>query len=313
MIYDRDGKTLWIADETGNRRPAESWDELKRMPRGAGIPDWWLEAREPGWTPPELVGWENGRPPSLGSGRSLLTMTEADHRALGASGGSSGSDSGGGAGTKLGCGGACQEQYDTATGRYTGNKGGSTGGGSTQDKGGGKTGGAKTPAPKSAPAKAPAPQAQPVTYHKAAGADRTPPNYNKRAGADSTPWPDSDPPVPPGVDLDKNIQEAEAHEGDILWFYGKVQSGHPWDYKNVQGLKGTERIEDFGNFNYGATGAAMGLSDELLYRAAGAKQALDHLKDGKYSGIMKPPYGDDQRDAAMIRRGIEYYRRQETM
>lgn len=324
MIYDREGRTLWIADETGRRRPATTWDEVNRMPRGTGMPDWWLEAREPGWTPPDLVDWENGKPPSLGTGRSLLTMTEADHRALTASGGfsagassgggSGGGGSGGGADTKLGCGGKCQERYDTATGKYTG----SAGGGSTKGKGGGtpgdKSGGAKTPAPKAAPAKAPAPQAQPTTYHKAAGADRTPPNYNKGAGTDSqmarARLPENNPVPPQGVNVDDNIREAEAHKGNLVWFYTQVDSHGSWDYKNIKAYKKDGSFENFGNFNYGATGAALGVPDEILYRAAGAKQSWDHRNDPpKRTDLLRFPYGDEHKDAEMIRRGIEYYRR----
>lgn len=70
------------------------------------------------------------------------------------------------------------------------------------------------------------------------------------------------------------------------------------------------RIEDFGNFNYGATGAALGLPDWMLYRVAGVKQVKDHWKDGQHTKILIDPYGDDPRDADMIRRGIEYYRRE---
>ena len=140
-----------------------------------------------------------------------------------------------------------------------------------------------------------------MAYHKAAGADKTPPPPK---------WPDSDPPIPPGMDLDKNIQEAEAHKGNLLWFYNQVQSGRPWDYKNVKGLEKTARIEDFGNFNYGATGAALGLPDGVLIFGAGGKQVLDHRNEPeKHTNIFGIHYGDDPRDSAMVRRGIEYYRR----
>lgn len=38
----------------------------------------------------------------------------------------------------------------------------------------------------------------------------------------------------------------------LVWFYGQVQDYGPWDYKQAG------PYEDFGNFNYGAVGAAMG-------------------------------------------------------
>lgn len=112
------------------------------------------------------------------------------------------------------------------------------------------------------------------------------------------------------MDLEKNIREAEAHKYDVFWFKEQVNSKKPWDYKNVDELKGTERIEDFGNFNYGVTGAALGIPDWMLHAAAGDKQIEDHPNDPKQTtNRWTYPYGDDPRDAAMIRRGIEYYKR----
>ncbi len=110
------------------------------------------------------------------------------------------------------------------------------------------------------------------------------------------------------------MREAEAHRGDLFWFKDQVNSGKPWDYKNVQEVKGSERIEDFGNFNYGATGAALGVPDWMLYAAAGDKQLKDHPNDPEQTtSRWSYPYGDDPRDAEMIRRGIEAYWRWKTI
>lgn len=75
------------------------------------------------------------------------------------------------------------------------------------------------------------------------------------------------PQAPPGISIDSNICEAELHRGlgELVWFYNQVRTGGPWDYKNQYG----RQYADFGNFNYGATGKALELSDLLLLRAAG--------------------------------------------
>lgn len=80
------------------------------------------------------------------------------------------------------------------------------------------------------------------------------------------------PNAPPGVNIDDNIREAFQHDaysihGD-LWFLDQVNYGHPWDYKTLS----LKKYEEFGNFNYGATGAAMGYSEDTLLRMAGWAQ-----------------------------------------
>lgn len=296
MVYDREGRKLWIVEDTGRHKPVGSWDELEKRLRRADLPDWWVIAKDIGW-----------RPPTHGGG-SLLSMQPDELRAALAAApaadgyGADGAGSGG-TGTKLGCGGKYQEQYDTSNGRYVGNGGGSGGGGSREGGGTGGGGGGGQPRTKSTPPKTSTPArtgSAPTRSYKAAGADRTPPPPK---------WPDSDPPTPPGVDLEKNMREAEAHRYNLIWFYTQVDSEKPWDYKNVKEVNKSERIEDFGNFNYGATGAALGVPDEILYRAAGFKQINDHRDDPtKHTEPDEFPYGDDPRDADMIRRGIEYYR-----
>ena len=75
--------------------------------------------------------------------------------------------------------------------------------------------------------------------------------------------------IPKGVDVNKNMEEARKHRGNLSWFYNQVKNKGPWDYKQ----RGSE-YEDFGNFNYGATGAAAGIPDQILLRAAGWAQQL---------------------------------------
>jgi RHS repeat-associated protein len=95
---------------------------------------------------------------------------------------------------------------------------------------------------------------------------------------------------PPGVDIDANIEKAKGMSANE--FYEAVRNGGEWDYKQ-QGSK----HQDFGNFNYGATGKAVGFPDFVLERAAGWAQ--------EQAGTSKPewghwygsaPYGDDPDD-----------------
>jgi len=83
------------------------------------------------------------------------------------------------------------------------------------------------------------------------------------------------------------------------------------------GNKGTKSPwEDFGNFNYGATGSALKISDRLLLRAAGWAQtrASTSLPNWGEPGFLlnpwggTPPYGDDPMDAVWIKEGIQFYK-----
>jgi hypothetical protein len=133
------------------------------------------------------------------------------------------------------------------------------------------------------------------------------------------------PAAPPGHSLNVNIERAKDRIwfGYLTWFGWMVRPYGSWDYKHEYG----DEYEDFGNFNYGATGAAMGIPDEVLLLAAGAVQipsavysswraghGLDGLNGGwGYNPAWGLPwnsesYSDDPADQAMIRHGIEYFR-----
>ncbi len=99
----------------------------------------------------------------------------------------------------------------------------------------------------------------------------------------------------------------------ILWFKNIVDYGGDWDYK-VTGAQ----YEDFGNFNYGATGTAAFAPTFTLLRAAGWAQ-LRHPDHGHGPGdpgslpsiFLKPwggtaPYGDYAHDQVLIKQGIQY-------
>src|SRR5262249_55676157 len=65
----------------------------------------------------------------------------------------------------------------------------------------------------------------------------------------------------------------------------------PWDYKRYPPAG---KYDDFGNFNFGATGAAAGFSEEVLLRGAGALKTILLKMAGKSnangSPLGPPPY-----------------------
>ncbi len=131
------------------------------------------------------------------------------------------------------------------------------------------------------------------------------------------------PPVsetPPGVSLDDNIRRARHHRpsgaffayDDAKWFKSMVTHKAPWDYKRIH-----IKYEDFGNFNLGATGAAIGFSLVTLLSEAGKLQAVppgmtEKPKEwgypaGRLWGKGQYPYGDEPKDAKQIEAGMNYY------
>jgi hypothetical protein len=105
---------------------------------------------------------------------------------------------------------------------------------------------------------------------------------------------------------DSDILSGKAFDlGTLFWFKDHVKPRGPWDYKT----SGSE-YEYAGNFNYGATGAALGLSLESLLRAAGYAQVY-------LTGTSRPewgtpydggrPFGDDPGDQQAIEDGFQYY------
>jgi RHS repeat-associated protein len=139
----------------------------------------------------------------------------------------------------------------------------------------------------------------------------SPVNFADPFGLDKEKKCPSVPPVPPGVNIDANILLAELMSGgppglELWWWVGMVSPSGQWDYK-VQGPALV--YEDFGNFNYGATGAALGLPQGVIFRGAGAAQwwwGPYRPQWGKPWG--GPPYGDQPQDQPVIKAGIEYYR-----
>jgi Bacterial toxin 44 len=112
------------------------------------------------------------------------------------------------------------------------------------------------------------------------------------------------PPAPPGVSIQANVRATQAHS--TAWWVNQVRPYGNWDYK----LKGS-RYDKFGNFNFGATGAAAGFSENTLLRAAGAvKWAQYHLKgeaDPFGSPLGAYPYGNEPGKQADIECGYQYF------
>ena len=127
--------------------------------------------------------------------------------------------------------------------------------------------------------------------------------------------------TPPGTNVDDNIRAAivaKARGASDAWFYNQVKNGGPWDYKQ-QGAQ----YQDFGNFNYGATGTAFGFSEDTLTRMAGWAQTqagtsrpewgVPTSKLGAYLGVGgKSPFGDDPVDNYWIKQGIRYFNEKAT-
>lgn len=116
------------------------------------------------------------------------------------------------------------------------------------------------------------------------------------------------PAKPKGACVEMNIWGAKSQIGfvlgpmDLAWFFQQVRNRGPWDYK-----QSGSGYADFGNFNYGAVGYAIGIPEVILLRAAGWAQSRAGTSAsvwGTWWG--ESPYGDDPMDQNMIAAGISY-------
>ena len=90
-------------------------------------------------------------------------------------------------------------------------------------------------------------------------------------------------------------------------FHKYVKKHGIWDYKD-----GNSEFEDFGNFHYGIVGAVAGIPDQVLLRLAGWAHKRDNKDVPKeygswYDTDTSSSYGDDPKDQAQIKAGIEWY------
>ena len=107
--------------------------------------------------------------------------------------------------------------------------------------------------------------------------------------------------TPSDYNVDENITEAA--DMNIIDFYNAVRNNGEWDYKQED-----SSYENLGNFNYGATGSAAGLSENTLERAAGVAQIIAGTSSDEFgTPLGGAPYGDDPNDNYWINEGIKYY------
>jgi len=87
------------------------------------------------------------------------------------------------------------------------------------------------------------------------------------------------------------------------WLVSMVAPKAPWDYK-TQG----QQYDAFGNFNFGATGAAAGIPLQVLQAGAGAVSALVGTNSSQYGSWYQPPlYGHAPIKSQTIAAGYAYY------
>lgn len=121
------------------------------------------------------------------------------------------------------------------------------------------------------------------------------------------------PPAPPGVSVDANIARAEKLMGGLTVTNPHIvamseltrlfPTGHEMDYK-----RHGDQYRDFGNFNYGAFGTALGLSPYILHSGAGLQQMKDKRWNSEYGiPFLSGKYGDNDQDYEQIEKGIRYY------
>lgn len=125
------------------------------------------------------------------------------------------------------------------------------------------------------------------------------------------------PVAPPGANVDDNMQRAQqiqdalgggmlpsdpAHGIMVNWF----APGQEMDYKQHG-----NQYRDFGNFNYGAVGTALGMTPYELHGAAGVVQMEQKHWDPSYGmPFISGNSGDNQQDYDQIEKGIAYARAQ---
>ncbi len=129
--------------------------------------------------------------------------------------------------------------------------------------------------------------------------------------------------VPPNVNLQKDVEEAQNADGYVLsgskffWFRDKVKTGGDWDYKSPRSGDNVNNIqyEDYGNWHYGYIGTATGISSNFLEQQAGVEQQKQGTSKTNWGNPSSPyglnpfggsgTYGDDPRDNAMIKDGVQ--------
>ncbi len=114
------------------------------------------------------------------------------------------------------------------------------------------------------------------------------------------------PPHPASADVLQNIWQSQ-NNGN-RWWYTKVTQGHgPWDYKYYNGQSHPE-YDNFGNFNFGATGAALGIPLNALLRGAGWAKGKILPNDPYGHWYWRAPYGNEPDKQQQITNGYNYFK-----
>lgn len=112
------------------------------------------------------------------------------------------------------------------------------------------------------------------------------------------------------MDINLNLSIAQDYSwlnpGADLAFLKIAGHGGVWDYRTTQG----QQYDDFGNFNYGATAAAMGFPYDVVQNVAGYAQGDSSTGSG--TPLWKWPYGDDLPGEVQIQAGYDYEQARET-
>jgi RHS repeat-associated protein len=152
--------------------------------------------------------------------------------------------------------------------------------------------------------------------------DSGPPRLTRKPKAPNNTTCPSVPQAPPGANVNSNIKTAQlmqvvTYTDPLLSLYvfkNTVGNKMPWDYKQQgwtltdTGQLGPSPFQDFGNFNFGATGAAWGISLDVLQRGAGYAQGAAGTSTPEWGKWYQgPPHGDDPADQAQINAGYQYY------
>jgi hypothetical protein len=104
----------------------------------------------------------------------------------------------------------------------------------------------------------------------------------------------------------------------LLFFWHRFKSGTgKWDYKSKGPQRYNPQYDPFGNFVYGATGRALGISPEVLFAEAGHRQTGNPKNSGTKSSRWRAwlglnpggtaPFGDDRDDHPWVIEGMRYF------
>ena len=90
------------------------------------------------------------------------------------------------------------------------------------------------------------------------------------------------------------------------WFNNVCCWSSPWNYQADANGNWQPQYDDFGNFNYGATGTALGLPQAAVMWAGGLVKNINYWSKGQANPYRNQPYMNDRHKMSMIAQGIQY-------